>query len=156
VERTLELIRGSRCVISEAMHAAIVADALRVPWVPVHAYDHINEFKWKDWSGSLQMSHAPVRVASLYDHHRSAPHLRLADYLRHALRNHRLTREGAWELPAPSEPAAVRAVEEQFAELASDPSRWRLSSDGILQERLAALHDALCRLKAEWMSPVAR
>ncbi|HET7110525.1 MAG TPA: polysaccharide pyruvyl transferase family protein [Gemmatimonadales bacterium] len=156
VERTLEQISGSRCVIAEAMHGAIVADALRVPWVAVHAYDHINEFKWEDWCGSLQMSHAPVRVASLYDRHRSAPHFRLADYARHSLRNRRLTREGAWELPAPSDQATVRAVEEQLAGIGREPSQWHLSNDGIFQERVAALHDALCRVRADWMSPAAR
>ena len=156
VERTLELIGSSRCVIAEAMHGAIVADTLRVPWVAVHGYDHINEFKWEDWCGSLQMSHAPVRVAPLYDRHRSAPHFRLADYARHSLRNRRLTREGAWELPAPSDQATVRAVEEQLAGIGRDPSQWHLSNDGIFQERVAALHDALCRVRADWMSPAAR
>jgi hypothetical protein len=101
------------------------------------------------------MQHAPVRIPSLYDHHRSAPHFRLADYARHSIRNRRLTREGAWELPAPSDLATVRTAEEQLAEIGRDPSRWNLSSDGIFQDRVAALYDALSRVKADWMSPAA-
>lgn len=150
VERTLEQIGTASCVIAEAMHAAIVADTLRVPWVPIHAYDHINEFKWEDWCGSLQMTHAPVRIAPLYDRHRHAPHYRLADYARHALRNRRLTREGAWDIPPSSDAATVRDVEQQLAELGRDASQWRLSGDPVFRERVGALDDALSRLKADW------
>jgi len=36
-------------VLCEAMHGAIFADMLRVPWQPVKAYTHIDERKWDDW-----------------------------------------------------------------------------------------------------------
>ena len=41
----------SQCnnVICEAMHGAIFADMVRVPWLPVKAYSHINVAKWNDW-----------------------------------------------------------------------------------------------------------
>lgn len=67
INETLFHIRQSRLVIAEAMHAAIVADALRVPWVPVACYDHILDFKWDDWCQSLGMTYTPHKIASIYD-----------------------------------------------------------------------------------------
>lgn len=57
VEKTVEVIRVSSMVVTEAMHGAIVADALRVPWIPVRTRRRILDFKWRDWLGSLQMDH---------------------------------------------------------------------------------------------------
>jgi succinoglycan biosynthesis protein ExoV len=57
VEKTVEVIRNSSMVVTEAMHGAIVADALRVPWIPVRTRKRILDFKWQDWLGSLQMDH---------------------------------------------------------------------------------------------------
>lgn len=42
-----------KLLITEAMHGAIVADAYRIPWMPVKLYPFINEFKWNDWGQSV-------------------------------------------------------------------------------------------------------
>lgn len=60
-------IRGAKLIITEAMHGAIVADAFRVPWVPVQCYEHILEFKWQDWCQSMALPYRPHRIASLWD-----------------------------------------------------------------------------------------
>ena len=55
---------GSRTlnkIVAEAMHGAIVADALRVPWVPVQLSDRILNLKWWDWCRSLNMEYKPLR-----------------------------------------------------------------------------------------------
>ena len=59
---TLEKIRSAKLVLADAMHAAIVADTFRVPWIPIHATAHINEFKWLDWALSMETSYEPVVV----------------------------------------------------------------------------------------------
>jgi succinoglycan biosynthesis protein ExoV len=48
------------------MHAAIVADTFRIPWVPVVTNARINEFKWRDWTSSLDLEYAPERIPSIY------------------------------------------------------------------------------------------
>lgn len=61
VREALAVLRGAELVLADAMHAAIVADAFRVPWVALSLYDHVDEAKWRDWCLSLRLSHSPVR-----------------------------------------------------------------------------------------------
>ncbi len=65
VPATLAAIRGCDCLITEAMHGAIVADACRVPWVPVLTGGHVLDFKWCDWLQSVELEYTPRRLASL-------------------------------------------------------------------------------------------
>lgn len=64
--KIINQIQQSEIVIAEAMHAAIVADTLRIPWIPVKAYGGINSFKWTDWTQSLNMEYLPVSINSLF------------------------------------------------------------------------------------------
>ncbi|HEX8218489.1 MAG TPA: polysaccharide pyruvyl transferase family protein [Chloroflexia bacterium] len=59
VEKVLTGIRRSEIVIAEAMHGAIVADALRVPWVPVQLSGQVLSLKWQDWCKSLDLEYGP-------------------------------------------------------------------------------------------------
>ena len=56
VEQVLAEILQTELLLTEAMHGAIVADALRVPWIPVRLYGHFVEFKWRDWAESLSLN----------------------------------------------------------------------------------------------------
>lgn len=60
VERVSRLIAGAEVVVTEAMHGAITADALRVPWIPIIMNDEILKFKWKDWCASMNLEYDPV------------------------------------------------------------------------------------------------
>ncbi len=61
-EEVLARIRRARLVLADAMHAAIVADTLRVPWVPVAVSNRINTFKWLDWTMGLDLPYRPVLI----------------------------------------------------------------------------------------------
>lgn len=49
-------IGQSELLVTEAMHGAILADSFRVPWIPIKAYNHISDFKWRDWLQSVRVN----------------------------------------------------------------------------------------------------
>lgn len=55
-------IAQARLVVAESMHAAILADAFRVPWIPVTTSRDVNAFKWRDWTASVGLAYEPQRV----------------------------------------------------------------------------------------------
>ncbi|MFT3965880.1 MAG: polysaccharide pyruvyl transferase family protein [Sphingobium sp.] len=61
----IDRIRHSRLVIADSMHAAIIADAMRVPWVPVVSSQRINSFKWLDWTLSLDLPYEPTPLPAI-------------------------------------------------------------------------------------------
>ncbi|MEO9335932.1 polysaccharide pyruvyl transferase family protein [Mesorhizobium sp. SB112] len=58
----INAIAQSRLVIAESMHAAILADAFRVPWVAVSTSRSINSFKWSDWASTVHVAYKPQHV----------------------------------------------------------------------------------------------
>jgi succinoglycan biosynthesis protein ExoV len=62
VEQVLSEIQQTSLLLAEAMHGAIVADALRVPWIPLRIYSQFLEFKWRDWTESIQV---PLKLATV-------------------------------------------------------------------------------------------
>lgn len=61
-----------RFVITEAMHGAILADSLRIPWHPIRGNSlalegKTNEFKWIDWTRSLSIPFSPLDIPPLWD-----------------------------------------------------------------------------------------
>lgn len=59
VEKVLAAIGSVSVMVAEAMHGAVVADALRVPWVPVYTTRRPHRFKWTDWCSSMDLEYAP-------------------------------------------------------------------------------------------------
>jgi len=54
----------AKLVVTEAMHGAIVADTLRIPWLPIVIAPSTLPFKWKDWTLSLGLPYEPVAVGA--------------------------------------------------------------------------------------------
>lgn len=66
VDHVIHEISRSTYVITEAMHGAIFADSLRIPWCPVIFYDHILKSKWLDWSLSLSIKHEHIYIPGFW------------------------------------------------------------------------------------------
>lgn len=62
LEQVLAEISESEILFAEAMHGAIVADALRIPWVPVKMREGILAFKWQDWLSNINISYKPFYI----------------------------------------------------------------------------------------------
>lgn len=58
----IRAIAQAELVIAESMHAAILADAFRVPWIAVTTSSTINSFKWRDWAASLGVEYTPTQI----------------------------------------------------------------------------------------------
>jgi succinoglycan biosynthesis protein ExoV len=71
VDDVINEIRRTEVLITEAMHGAIVADALGRPWIPVRIYErstqHVPELKWLDWCSSLQLDYRPIQLPRLFE-----------------------------------------------------------------------------------------
>ena len=65
VEEVLSAISQTEVLLCEAMHGAIVADALRVPWIPVVTNSTILSFKWQDWCSSIGVEYKPNYIERL-------------------------------------------------------------------------------------------
>lgn len=58
----IRAIAQAGLVVAESMHAAILADAFRVPWIAVAGSRRINAFKWTDWGETVGITYDPVRL----------------------------------------------------------------------------------------------
>lgn len=62
---TLDALGSSRLVVTESLHGAIVADALRIPWIPIRIFNLVLDFKWEDWCASMKLRYTPAPIAPL-------------------------------------------------------------------------------------------
>lgn len=72
VQHTIDEIASCKVLITEAMHGAIVADILRVPWnryvlsTPFTEGSMVSEFKWMDWLHSVQLGNIDTTFIKFY------------------------------------------------------------------------------------------
>ncbi len=67
VDRVIAELRATSLLITEAMHGAILADALRIPWIPTVCGDQVLALKWIDWCRSLNLAYRPWPVPLLWN-----------------------------------------------------------------------------------------
>ena len=146
VARLLDHIAGAEQVLTEAMHGAIVADTLRVPWVAVSIYDHINAFKWDDWCRSMELSYRPEQIPSITSNWSQRADRRFRGYLRRIRTTGSLMRVGREDRPV-SPPEDVERAAGRLAEV-RDRAERMLSRDAVLEDRTRLLRERLDEVRA--------
>jgi succinoglycan biosynthesis protein ExoV len=63
----IDQIIHSNLVIAESLHAAIIADTFRIPWIPVKTRETIFDFKWNDWAESMNLQLSFKKLIPLCD-----------------------------------------------------------------------------------------
>jgi len=136
VERVMAEMSRCEVLICEAMHGAIVADALRIPWMPVSCYEDISAFKWRDWLSTVELPYTPTPIASLFDAERHlGAGVRLKNRLKRAMQ-----RSGAWSTqwteppPRRTGEAELQAALRQLEQAAK--GRTYLSAEALVQQHL--------------------
>lgn len=126
IDQVMKAIGETELLLAEAMHGAIVADALRVPWVGVRSGSQVLPFKWEDWCQSIGVSYNPQQLPSLDPPAEGANlNLRTQQWW------HRSRAAGA------------------FRKLVRNPPAPTLSSDATLPALLARLDDKLDEFKRD-------
>ncbi|PSN17667.1 succinoglycan biosynthesis ketolase, partial [filamentous cyanobacterium CCP5] len=140
VEPVLAAIDQSELLLAEAMHGAIAADALRVPWIPVHTSARILDFKWQDWCASMEVAYRPQRLPPPLTYKPVA--LGVRSGLRATRHWQRCWQQGRWR-------QSEAAIAAQLVEIAQQVSPT-LSRQSVLDRRLGQLMDCLDQLQSTW------
>jgi succinoglycan biosynthesis protein ExoV len=144
-------IRSAKLVIAEAMHAAIVADAFRVPWIPVQCYDHILGFKWQDWCHSMEVQYRPETIPSVWDADRNlTPAEKTKVWLKRGFRSAGIwSKEWTPPLPAPNLRKYEDTVVAKLRHLASAAPSY-LSNERVQSIASERLMEQLTRMNRDY------
>ena len=143
IKQILSAIKGSQRLLTEAMHGAIVADALRVPWYPMVTMPRIYAFKWQDWCASMALSYQPQHLPPLSSYPRWGRGLRSgAVAARHWLK-------AGIQSPISTVQSQLSGGEEAVAKrliaIANEPPY--LSADKTLTQKLERLQTCLSKVR---------
>ena len=145
VEKTLLEMTRCSVLMTEAMHGAIVADALRIPWIPINCYGYVLDFKWKDWLSSLNMTYQPRLITPLYG---PPPEADAITDLKHAVKRTLMTC-GVWSdrwTPPPHRESSSAIKETAMNELLSaSRSPQFLSQDHLIESLTSRYLDLVQR-----------
>ena len=136
-------------VLTEAMHGAIISDAYRVPWVPVVAHPHIDQRKWSDWGGSLNLE---ISFNEINPTFAGCPNDTGLNALKNSIKRQALVKnlfKGRYT-PAPKVRSSVAEVEQVAAQLEKlkYTAAPNLSHDQTLKEAQDRLRNAVLSLRA--------
>ncbi|MEW4569530.1 polysaccharide pyruvyl transferase family protein [Tautonia sp. JC769] len=142
VDAVLDAMLGCRLLVTEAMHGAIVADALRIPWVPVLPLDAVHRLKWLDWAESLSI---PLSSHRLWPS--SVEEARIATIRRPRL-SAMVGSLSAPGLARASDRALTHIAAKRLEALSSKPAS--LSRDGDIDSATNRMLEQLDRLRASY------
>lgn len=134
---TIQQISGLERLLSEAMHGAVVADAVRTPWSAVRISSYFWASKWSDWAGALGLHVLFHTVTQLRDLRRKRTSYRLKQAVKRGLAPFGVDRHVD---PPRSKAYEVNQARRQLQRIAAEVDP-QLSSD-------AACEAATCRIEA--------
>lgn len=149
-ENVLKEILETKVLLAEAMHGAIVADTLRIPWVPVKAYHYIVEFKWLDWATSMDVPYEPNRLTSVFTNpeHITGHFNKLSKNMLPPL----ISRLAANAYIKYQKIANYSKLEKEFADLKNAPVY--ISQTSVLNEKTNILLDKLEHVKQHYANKI--
>ena len=155
VDKILQELSATELLLAEAMHGAIVADALRVPWIPVRVYGKLNIFKWQDWSQSvrvpLEIKDVPPIYTALPKGWKRAGNLIKQTVARAGMGQANWRRLGVRR----SSPDEINRSLDTLQKIAATRTAF-LSDDGLLAQLETRLMEKLSVVRASWQKhPVA-
>ncbi len=149
VEGFLLALQECECVVTEAMHSAIIADALRIPWKGVRFSPAFDDEKWYDFAESMDvelmlhdlpfMSVNKMSPGKLLEN----SHKRIVARLFPASPRKWLSLVTVYKLASNNDMTRLKV---KLKTLADDMSSYQLSSDERLSAIVAMQKDAINRI----------
>jgi succinoglycan biosynthesis protein ExoV len=65
VNQFIQEVSQCEYILAEAMHGAICADILRIPFAPIKIKNNVNEFKWHDWASCMNFD---IKFGTISNH----------------------------------------------------------------------------------------
>lgn len=158
VERVLEAISHTEVLLAEAMHGAITADALRVPWVPIITSPRILPFKWRDWCSSIGVSYNPHYLPPLCKEYprfvdKKRASRRTIQYWQFVSQSLQHWKKWALEHPVSAfqifQPMSKKVVAKQLHHIAKTASPM-LSTDAKIERLTVQLEEKFDKFKSDW------
>lgn len=149
VNTVLGQIATSTAIITEALHGAILADAFRVPWMPVVLYEHILHLKWEDWTRSLSLEYQPKHLQGVWNPDYGYPFIdRFKNRIKRSLKSLSIAPHSWTPPPQKSRRAEIERFTEAFQGLVQNPS-LQLSSDSNFHRAVFRLLEKLEHLRKD-------
>lgn len=157
----IRAIAQSRLVVAESMHAAILADAFRVPWVAVTTSPSINSFKWQDWAATVGIDYRPrqVPISSRAEAVTKGARFWGVDFARKPPHSGGLDAAAFDEVMTRNDPAPsmLRGLSKQALAAPATLALWQaskaspqLSADTVLSERKDRFRDVLDTIRRDY------
>ncbi|MEO1401853.1 MAG: polysaccharide pyruvyl transferase family protein [Cyanobacteria bacterium J06635_1] len=142
VEQALEAVSQVNVLLAEAMHGAIVADSLRVHWIPIVTSPRILRFKWQDWCASMELPYCPQVLPPL------ASYPRYGRGVRSGVRSAAHWRDCLQQSPLLSSSHQAK-ISQRLTKIMTQGKAY-LSEETVLGQRLEQLEYALLRLSSRF------
>jgi len=147
VDKFLAELKKCKLVLAEAMHGAIVADALRIPWHPVILGSHVNQIKWQDWLDTIGLKYSPSQTVEYF---KNTQQLSLAHSFKNEIKRQVLAvglGKGMYKPPARNSSNKLRYQVISDLKALKSSTQGYLSNEKTQNDLLIRFNEALDRMR---------